>query len=135
MHPCIYAEGKTVALLESRIPGHPSIYHPDCEILIQSSGRCNSCNKQRRSLAAMISHPHTDDKTNPSSHTTYCNLTDAEKDERLRRLQQERKANQIKINRLKQQISKVTDEQGMELDEVLVGNMIVYYVCIIVLIT
>ena len=78
MYACM-VEGKTVALLESRIPGHPSIYHPDCEILIQSSGRCISCNKQRRSLAAMVSRPHTDDRTNPSSHTTYCNLTDAEK--------------------------------------------------------
>ena len=119
----MHAEGKTVALLESRIPGHPSIYHPECEILIQSSSRCISCDKQRRSLAAMVSRPHTDDRTNPSSHTTYCNLTDAEKDERLHRLQQEKKANQSKINRLKQKISKATDEQGMELDEVLHEDM------------
>ena len=83
----MHIEGRTIALLESRIPGHPSLYHPECEILIQSTKRCIFCNKQRRSLAAMVSRPHLDDKTDPSSHTTYCNLTNEEKDQRLHRLQ------------------------------------------------
>lgn len=56
-------------------------------------------------------------------HATYCNLTDAEKDERLHHLQQGKKASQSKINGLKQQISKATNEQGMELDEVLMMMM------------
>ena len=119
----MHIEGRTIALLESRIPGHPSLYHPECEILIQSTKRCIFCNKQRRSLAAMVSRPHLDDKTDPSSHTTYCNLTNEEKDQRLHRLQQERKANRSKVTRLKQKISKITEEQGIQLDEVLHKDM------------
>jgi len=98
----VHIEGRIIALLESRIPGHPSLYHPECEILIQSTKRCN---KQRRSLAAMVSRPHLDDKTDPGSHTTYCNLTNEEKDQRLHHLQQERKANRSKVTRKKFQKS------------------------------
>ena len=71
----------------------------------------------------MVSRPHLDDKTDPSSHTTYCNLTNEEKDQRLHRLQQERKANRSKVTRLKQKISKITEEQGIQLDEVLHKDM------------
>ena len=63
----------------------------------------------------MVSRPHLDDKTDPSSHTIYCNLTNEEKDQRLHRLQQERKASRSKITRLKQKISKITEEQGIQL--------------------
>ena len=66
----------------------------------------------------MVSRPHLDDKTDPGSHTTYCNLTNEEKDQRLHHLQQERKANRSKVTRLKQKISKITEEQRIQLDEV-----------------
>ena len=37
----------------------------------------------------MLSHPHKDDKTDPSSHTAYLALSDPEKDEHLRLLHEQ----------------------------------------------
>ena len=57
-----------------------------------------------------------DDRTNPSSHTTYANLQSSEKDERLKRLHDEIKKAKLYINRLKKKISAATAQNGVELD-------------------
>ena len=61
-----------------------SVYHVNCEILIESSTnvvRCSSCKRHRRSLSAICSRSQKDDRTHPSSHTNYSCLTSPEKDE------------------------------------------------------
>ena len=52
------------------------------------------------------------DKTNPSSHTTYACLNSHEKDERLHRLQQEKKIAKLHVDRLKQKIAAALDSDG-----------------------
>ena len=102
------------------------MYHADCELLIASSitpARCGSCKKQRRSLSAISSRSLTDDKTNPSSHTPYSCLTPKEKDERLHRLQSERRISKLQISRLEKKISELTANIGVKLDDEMHDDM------------
>ena len=67
-----------VATMDSTRTGITSIYHSKCEIIMKSSvtpARCASCKKHRKSLSAMVSRPQRDERTHPSSHTTYACLT------------------------------------------------------------
>ena len=73
--------------------------------------------KHRKSLAAMVCHPHKDDSSNPSSHTTYGNLHMPEKDARLSHLHQENRKAKLHIIRLEQKISLAANEDGVKLDE------------------
>ena len=58
--------------------------HASCDILIKmNTKRCDKCKKYRKVLIAMVSRPQKDDCTNPSSHTTYANLSTPEKNQRL----------------------------------------------------
>lgn len=57
------------------------------------------------------------DKSNPSSHTAYITLHPQEKNERLHRLQQERKKAMLHISRLKQKIAAIVDRDGITVDE------------------
>ena len=80
---------KIVATVDSSKTETPSVYHVNCEILIQpgvNNKRCESCKKHRKSLCTMASRPQTDDRTNPSSHTNYGCLHSPEKDERMSRI-------------------------------------------------
>ena len=111
----------TVAVLDSTRTGHVSIYHSKCDILIKPGDckRCESCKAYRKTLSAMLSRHsrrQNDDRTNPSSHTTFANLQPAEKDERLKRLRDENKKAKLYINRLKKKIDAATAKDGVELD-------------------
>ena len=110
----------TVAALDEARTGSLSIYHVECDIFIASSeesSRCKSCKKYRKTLSTMLSRRLKDQKTHPSSHTTYANLSTSEKDERLRNVQQENKKANLCVARLKQKISDVTSQGGVVLDD------------------
>ena len=115
-----------VARLDSARTGVLSVYHARCEILIESSLnplRCRSCKKQRRSLSAISSRTTKDDRTNPSSHTTYSCLTAEEKDERLRRLHCENKIAKLQVSRLEKKIMELVATNGIQLDNGLHDDM------------
>ena len=102
---------RTIAILDSSRSGSPSVYHADCEILVDSSttsGRCSSCTRHRKALASMATRanrPPRNEHTHPSSHTTYAALNTPEKDERLRRLSYEAKKSKQRIDRLREKIA------------------------------
>ena len=59
------------------------------EILLPPDNSCKRsifCTTHRKSLAAMLTCPHKDDKTDPSGHTVYSALNSSEKERRLRLL-------------------------------------------------
>ena len=110
----------TVAAIDKTRTGYFSIYHAECDILItsdQECSQCKCCKKYKKTLTAMLSRRLKDQKTHPSSHTTYANLSSSEKDERLRNIHQENKKANLRISRLKQKISDVTSQDGVLLDD------------------
>ena len=89
----LYIGENRVAVIDATRTGQSTLFHVDCEILIQpSNNRCIACTKHRKLLTAMKARkPKDTDKTDPSSHTNYAFLSTPEKDERLHRLQQAKK--------------------------------------------
>jgi len=71
----------------------------------------------------MLSRRLKDQKTHPSSHTTYANLSTSEKDERLRNLHQENKKAKLCVRRLEQKISAAASQEGITLDDELHNDM------------
>ena len=105
--------------MDSSRTGIKSVYHCNCEILIDSSvspARCISCKRHRKSLSAMVSRPQKDDRTHPSSHTTYTCLTPAEMQKRLQRLHKEFKHTKLQLSHLEKKISENINEEGVLLD-------------------
>ena len=58
-----------------------------------------------------------DDRTCPSSHTTYACLYDEEKNERLHRMQKKTRMGQQQIRRLYEALPDATGTDGVDLDE------------------
>jgi len=74
-------------------------------------------------LSAISSRTTKDDRTNPSSHTTYSCLTAEEKDERLRRLHCENKIAKLQVSRLEKKIMELVATNGIQLDNGLHDDM------------
>jgi len=69
-------------------------------------------------MASRASHAtQSDDRTCPSSHTTYECLNSQEKSERLRRVQKKARMGQQQIRRLQEALADATREDGIGLDE------------------
>ena len=118
---------ETVDMVKSTRTGYASIYHVDCEILIQRtvlSKRCSACTRHRKSLMAMKVRPTKDtDVTNPSSHTTYTNLHTSDKDKRLHRMQQDKKRAKLYIERLRLKIAESSESSGVVVDQEMHDNL------------
>ena len=114
----LFSGTETVAVLDSTRTGTQSVYHASCEILIRvNTKRCDKCKKYRNVLSAMVSRPRKDDRTNPSSHTTYVNLSTPEKNQRLSLLHQENRKAKQQIRRLNQKLEAITVQQGVNLSD------------------
>ena len=116
----MYIGENRVAVIDATRTGQSTLFHVDCEILIQpsSNNRCIACTKHRKSLSAMKARKSKDtDKTDPSSHTNYAFLCTPEKNERLHRLQQAKKRAKLQSDRLKQKIEEVVDQSGVVVDD------------------
>ena len=108
-----------MATLDTARTGSLSIYHVECDILMNSteeSRLCICCKKYKKTLSAMLSRRRKDQKTHPSSHTTYGNLSASEKDERLRNLHQESKKAKLRVCRLQEKISTAATQDGVTLN-------------------
>ena len=112
--------GKSVvARVDSERLGSSSIFHVDCEIILDStskSGRCSACTKHRKSLNTMASRTHRDDRTHPSSHTAFSLLNTPEKEERLHRMHRENVCLKSQIARLREKISTAVSNDGVNVD-------------------
>ena len=112
-------------MVDSTRSGSPSIYHINCDVLVDpstTSQRCLSCTRHRKALASLatragrLSH---DEHTHPSSHTTYAALRTPEKNERLRRLHLEVRKSKQQIEHLKGKIAASISTNFVRVDEVL----------------
>ena len=65
----------------------------------------------------MVSRPQKDERTKPSSHTTYANLSTPEKDRRLGLLHQENRKAKQHIKNLRQRIETITIQDGVNLSD------------------
>ena len=109
--------------------GISSIYHVKCEILIKSTSlakRCCNCKTHRQTLSAMVSRQQKlesstpsscHSRSDPSSHTGYAYLRTPEKDERLRRLHQDKRKLNLRITCLEKKLSLATAQNGVNLTE------------------
>ena len=79
---------------------------------------CESCKIFRRSLLVMASRAinERDDRTHPSSHTNYQDLSSHEKDEHLHRMHMQFKITGHQIKRLQEKINYVVSENGVRLE-------------------
>lgn len=114
---------RTVAILDSSRSGSPSVYHADCEIIVDSSttsARCSSWTRRRKALASMATRanrpPH-NEHTHPSSHTPYAALNTPEKDERLHHLSYEAKKSKQQVDCLREKIVASVCCNSAEVDE------------------
>ena len=115
-----------MAIVDPNRTGTLSIYHINCEVLVESSTelkKCLACKKHRKSLSSMACRPQKDEHTHPSSHTTYTNLHTPEKIERMSRLHQENKKARLSIARLKKKLTSATSEDGVNLSNTLHHDM------------
>ena len=96
----------------------PSLFHVNCELVIAktTSLRCTACEKHRHSLSGINSRTSQDEKTHPSSHTSYAALKTPEIVERLHRMHKENKLLRKQISRLQQKISSTISTEGVEVD-------------------
>ena len=110
-----------MAVVDTTRTGAPSIYHVNCEILIEvTSGhirRCEYCKKHRKSLCAMGCRNQKDERTDPSSHTPYINLSTPEKNERLSRLHKEMRKVSLQVAQLKEKLSSAATQHGITLSD------------------
>ena len=65
----------------------------------------------------MVCHPHKDDSSNPSSHTTYGNLHTPQKDAHLSHLHEEYRKVKLRILHLEQKILLAASEDGVKLND------------------
>ena len=117
-----------MAIVDLTRTGTLSIYHINCEVLLEGNTepkKCLACKKHRKSLSSMARRPQKDEHTHPSSHTTYANLHTPEKIERMSRLHQENKKVKLCIVRLEKKIISATNEDGINLSNTLHDDMIV----------
>ena len=103
--------------------GVSSIYHVKCEVLINSTNltkRCSTCKKHRQTLSAMVSREQKlkstfSSRSDPSSHTRYSYLRTPQKDERLRRLHQDKRKLNLRIMCLEKKLTSATTQDGINL--------------------
>ena len=117
-----------MAIVDSARTSTLSIYHINCEVLLEGNTKpkkCLACKKHRKSLSSIACRPQKDERTNPSSHTTYTNLHTPEKIERMTRLHPENKKAKLRIVRLEKKIVSATNEDGINLSNTLHDDMIV----------
>ena len=116
----IFCVGKSVvAEVDSKRLRKSSIFHINCETILDStskSGRCLACTKHRKSLSTMASRKQNDDRTHPSSHTTYSSLSTPEKDKRLHRIHHENVQLKSQIARLKEKINLAISKNSVLVD-------------------
>ena len=108
-----------VARVDDKRLGTPSIFHVDCNIIVTlafKSERCVACTKHRKSLNTMASRPKSDDRTHPSSYTTYAALTTPEKEERLHRMHRDNVRLKSQIARLREKISTAVNNDSITVD-------------------
>ena len=73
-----------------------------CDILVDSPGRCAACTQQRKSLYILSKRvSKVGDRTHPSSHAPYTSLTTPEKHKRLSRLHSVARNSDKQIDRLR----------------------------------
>ena len=114
---------KVVGVLDTTRNDVSSVYHAQCEILVDGTQeRCCYCESYRKCLTAMASRAsrtsmQAEDRTCPSSHTNYIYLTSEEKSVRLHRLQHEKRMLQQQLRRLQNAISESTATEGIILNE------------------
>lgn len=129
LQKCILLGTKVIGILDATRNGSSSIYHAECEVLLDGDQeRCCNCEKYRKCLTAMASRAsrssvEADDRTCPSSHTNYCRLTNDEKSIRLHRMQQDKRLLQQQLRRLQDAIAESTDTHGVLLDQELQADI------------
>ena len=116
-----------MAQVDSERLGVRSIFHADCEVILDStvkSGRCSACTKHRKSLCTMASRsPKDEDPTHPSSHTTYSVLHSPELKERLSRIHHENVCLKSQVSRLREKISAAVVNDGVTVDPELTDDL------------
>ena len=97
-----------------------SVRRNDCELLCSQPGRCTSCNTFRSSLRKTLSRHQREgvlDPTATNSHTSYSNLSSAEKDARMQNLHQSLKLATKQVEALREKVKGLIEEQSIALQE------------------
>ena len=95
----------------------------DCEILRERSSqyplRCKYCQSFRSTLRSLVSRQSIDSgsHTSASSHTRYCDLTPAAKDERMKNLRRALKNSNQKVKRFQAKVDKLIANQAVLLQD------------------
>lgn len=95
----------------------------DCDMLCERSSqyplRCKSCQTFRSTLRSLVSRQsnESDSHTSASSHTRYCDLTPAEKDERMKNIHRTLKVSNQKVKRLQVKVDKLITNQSVRLQD------------------
>lgn len=98
-----------------------TLWRTDCEVLSSiEGGRCKPCSNYRNTLRSALSRQQrqsSEDHSNSSSHTSYCHLTTAEKDLRLRKLHDSLKAANRQNAALESKMKRISEAQSLQLHE------------------
>jgi hypothetical protein len=97
-----------------------SVRRKDCELLCIQPGRCTSCKIFRASLRKTLSRHQKEsvlDPTATNSHTSYSNLSSAEKNARMRNLHHSLKLATKQVVALRDKVKELIDEHSIVLQE------------------
>ena len=104
---------------------HSTVRSSNCELLVSPSvTQCQSCQLYRPTLRALCScvvrqARSGNDRTDPSSHTPFRNLTTPEKEIRYQREHTLRRSHERCIDHLKEKLEKEVEDRGVAVDECL----------------
>ena len=109
----------TIAVVDSERTGIPSIFHVQCDVLVDASKtRCVPCTQQRKTLYVLTKRvSKIGDRTHPSSHAPYMSLTTPEKHQRLSRLHSVARNSTKQIERLRQKIATLIKTDEIEVED------------------
>ena len=121
-------KGDTVAFIDNHPvndcsgQSHPcTVRRVDCDILCNPSRytlRCKSCQLFRCTLRSSVNRvTNVDDRTSATSHTSYRDLSSAEKDTRLKNLHHSLRVAKQQVQRLKSEIGLLIEKDGISLQD------------------
>ena len=119
----LFKGSMVVAYVDSQCQPHPTLRHTKCELLLgsgASSKRCSVCETHRKVLNVLVNRHEKATPNSRAAHDSRANyryLNTPEKVQRLQEMRTVKNRTQTQLDRIKVQLQKVVEEEGVEVTE------------------
>ena len=125
----LFKGSMVVAYVDSQCQPHPTLRHTKCELLLgsgASSKRCSVCETHRKVLNVLVNRHEKATPNSRAAHDSRANyryLNTPEKVQRLQEMRTVKNRTQTQLDRIKVQLQKVVEEEGVEVTEELHSDL------------